>query len=285
MKIIEKANLTMENALFGEKVFRANKTKVSNFESEVVTDEWKANDTYNVESSKDFISKMDITLNVDVIKKGDILNIDMNGDGTTEKYLVLRSKAGIVEVISREVPTGGYGVRFDENGSNVYAGKTLDTFLNETYYATLSATAKSAIVGKTFKQDSWYRDDSGNPDYIGKTTTQFTFSLSSATFGEEITRNIFALSVQDIVDYIGLTPEMTADNTTWTSANIKVIYPDVQGGTTYSLRSAFAGNSAYVIALDATSSIIDSYSAMSGNRILPAFQLDLTKIEWSKDNA
>lgn len=286
MKIIEKANLTMENALFGEKVFRANKTKVSNFDSEVVTDEWTENKKYTVTPTKDFISEMNITIDVGV-KKGNIINIDMDGDGTPEKYLVLKVNNNIVELLARETPSSGTSIAFNSENSNIYEDKALDAYLNETYYATLSETAKSAIVDKTFAQDKWIMTDVGNPDYIGTYTSNgtkypFTCSLISATYGSEITRHIYSISVQDVIDYFEATPEMTAENTTLTTENIRTMFNATSGGFWFRSAHNQVGFSMYINGKYASPSFDMSTSS---RKVLPAFQIDLSKIEWSKDNA
>lgn len=284
MKIIEKANLTMENALFGEKVFRANKTKVSNFDSEVVTDEWAENKKYTVTPTKDFISKMDITVNVPTVVypvKGDTINIDMDGDGTAESYLVLKGTDNIVELLARTTPTGGTSIAFDSGNTNTYAGKTLDTYLNETYYAALSSTAKAAIIDKTFTQDSWYRDTSGDPDYNGlySGTSQYQISLGSATYGAEITRHIYAISVQDIVDYLEVTPQMTSSDTTLTQASVQLLFND--SSNTIWTRSAYAADSNNSLRVTCNTGAVTNGDADSTYRARPAFTIDLSKISWS----
>lgn len=205
--------------------------------------------------------------------KGDIIAVDMDGDGTAESYLVLKGSGTTFEVLARTTPTSGTSIVFDPNNTN-------------TYYDTLSATAKAALVDKTFTQDSWYRSTSGDPNYNGlhSGTSRYNLSLGSATYGSEITRHIYALSVQDIIDYLAVTPEMTYENTTLTQANIQSMFNET-GSVSLWLRSASASGTRSAFNVDcglgiATNNLVDSrYQAR------PAFTIDLSKIEWSVANA
>ena len=137
------------------------------------------------------------------VEKGQLIKIDLNGDVTKETYRVIKVNGTIAEILAMANASSS---KFGSN--QTYAGSTLDNYLNNTWYNTLSATAKSAIVNKTFRQDSWHWNNSGNPVYSGyygssnPGTTAYTISLGNASFGAEITRHVYALSVQDVLDYI-----------------------------------------------------------------------------------
>ena len=129
--------------------------------------------------------------------------ITMNLDGTDRDYRILKLNGNIAEVLCMStVGNSEFG------GNNTYAGSSLDTYLNTTWYNTLTAAAKAAIVSKTFNQDSWYKGTSGSPVYSGHFGTtvpgtgSYSISKSSATYGAQITRNVYALSVQDVIDHI-----------------------------------------------------------------------------------
>ena len=129
--------------------------------------------------------------------------ITMNLDGTDREYRILKLDGNIAEVVCMS-PVGNS--TFGSN--NTYAGSSLDTYLNTTWYNTLTAAAKAAIVSKTFNQDSWDLGTSGSPVYSGHYgttvpgTSSYSISKCSATYGAQITRNVYALSVQDVIDYI-----------------------------------------------------------------------------------
>ena len=133
--------------------------------------------------------------------KGQI--ITMNLDGTDREYRILKIDGNIAEVVCMST-VGDSRV----GSNNTYAGSALDTYLNSTWYNTLTAAAKAAIVSKTFNQDSWYWGTSGSPVYSGHYGTtvpgtgSYSLSKGSATYGAQITRNVYALSVQDVIDYI-----------------------------------------------------------------------------------
>ena len=215
--------------------------------------------------------------------KGDIIAVDMNGDGTDEEYLVLKSVGSdnVVEVLARVTPSDGTSVQFAGTGQ-VYENNALDVYLNTTYYATLSADAKAAIVDKTFRQDSWYRNTSGNPDYNGSYSggSAYQVSLGNASFGNEISRHIYALSVQDIIDYLEVTTDMTSANSTLNMANLQEMF-NITSGNIW-LRSARANYSSYAMVVGGGGGAAGSASATGSYAARPAFQIDLSKITWSK---
>lgn len=289
MAIIEQGNLSVSNALFGDKTFKARKVKVADFNVESVTDEWTENKEYEIKpgTGYDLIDKANITVNVPTVvypTKGDVINIDMDGDGTAEKYLVLKGSGTTFEVLAQATPSSGTSIKFDEGNTKTYAGKTLDTYLNETYYATLSATAKTALVDKTFTQDSWYNNADGDPDYKGlySGTTQYTISLNSATFGSEITRHAYAISIQDIIDYLAVTPEMTYENTTLIQNNIQTMFNET-GSVSIWTRTASMSYTTHAMYINCRTGQIAVDDAAYGFNVRPAFQIDLSKITWTPE--
>ena len=129
--------------------------------------------------------------------------ITMNLDGTDREYRILKLDGNIAEVVCMS------SVGKTTFGSNsTYAGSSLDTYLNSTWYDKLTAEAKAAIVSKTFNQDSWYWGTSGSPVYSGNYgdtvpgTSPYSISKGSDTYGDQITRSVYALSVQDVLDYV-----------------------------------------------------------------------------------
>lgn len=214
--------------------------------------------------------------------KGDL--ITMNIDGSDKQFRVLNANGSVAEVWG--MANASDSQQFDAS-SQVYAGSALDTYLNETYYNTLTATAKAAIVDKTFTQDSWYIDDSGNPIYQawkGTQSTLYQISLSSASFGNSITRHVYALSVQDVVDYLEATPQMTSENTTITMVNIMSAFSP--SGFLIWLRTALAeqSNRACVMRGSGSSTAVGSitYNGVTQSlAVRPAFQIDLSQIDFS----
>ena len=212
--------------------------------------------------------------------KGDVIAVDMNGDGTAENYLVLKVNGSVAEVLAR----ANLGEESVFGAYNTYANSTLDTLLNNSYYSTLSNIAKSAIIDKTFKQDSWYYGTSGNPSYnglYGASNKAYQVSLGSGAFGNEITRHIYAISVQDVIDYLGVTTEMTSADTTLNMLSIQAMVDDADNNDFW-LSSANAGGADKAMSIACFNGFIYFRGVATTNtKVRPAFQLDLTKIEWS----
>ena len=210
-------------------------------------------------------------------EKGEIISMDLNGDGTNEQYLVLNCSGSLAEVLARV----NYGNSAFASSGQVYEGGSLDTMLNTTYYNTLSATAKAAIVDRTFKQDSWYWNTSGDPDYHGvynANNTHYDISLANASFKNEITRHVYALSVQDVIDYLEVTTSMTYDDTTLNMANVQEMF-NITSGYVW-LRSACAGNASNAMRVSGDYGSVISNGVASSRGARPAFQIDLSQVTW-----
>lgn len=213
--------------------------------------------------------------------KGSI--ITMNLDGTDRQYRVLKINGAIAEVFAADF-TANTSI-FASSGQT-YAGSALDVYLNTDWYNTLNSTAKEAIVDKTFQQDKWFIGSSeGNPVYPanhtgGQGAVAYVLSLSSATFGESITRHVYALSVQDILDYLGATPDMTAENTVITSENIGALLTP-RTDSTWLSSAVDDGTTQYACYVTGNAAQITKYIANRGRIIRPAFQIDLSKIEYT----
>ena len=216
--------------------------------------------------------------------KGDI--ISMNVDGSNKQFRVLKVDGSNVEVV---MMTNASDTQVFDTSSQVYAGSALDIYLNSTWYETLTPTAKTAIVDKTFTQDSWYSDNSGNPDYSGYCgttkpgTSFYTISLGSATFGSSITRHVYALSVQDVLDYVrdrNITDGQLQNYNLW-----KMFWNDEVTHTGYGgslrLRSAASYNSTYTFYIDGNRGSIGGVARYWTFGARPAFQIDLTKIPFT----
>lgn len=176
-----------------------------------------------------------------------------------------------------------------------YAESSLDKELNTNWYNTLSATAKTAIVPQIITQDAWYWSTStasGNPTYSGTygTSVPGTLNYSIGKYADtEITvgsRNIYALSVQDIVDYLS-DENMRVDVTAiLRNVNIwKMFWNTETQSDDYSnfwLRSACASQTGRVWAiLGRPGDVGDSIGATESQHVRPAFNIDLSKISYS----
>ena len=126
--------------------------------------------------------------------KGDLISID------EKQYRVLKINDTIAEVVAMYNSTESQTFSVV---NNTYAGSGLDDYCNDTFLRTLPETMQNAIVTKTFKQDRWFTGNMSGAlaKYQGKDTTEnYTLSLILDSYGDSISRNCYALSIQDIID-------------------------------------------------------------------------------------
>ena len=237
--------------------------------------------TKNVTLTLTASGKMDIS-------KGTLLNMSLGNatpaKGTNNQYRVLNISGTVAEVVAMfDISTSQiYG------SSQTYSGSSLDTALNTTWYNTLSTTAKAAIVDKTFKQDSWYWGSSGSPVYSGyygtsnPGTTSYSVSLKTASFGSEITRKVYALSVQDVLDYV--TDTSVGDGKLQNYNIWKMFWNTTSQPSTitYSwLRSAFADDSSRCWYVNGNNGRVGYSYYDNSYASRPALTIDLSKIDFS----
>lgn len=130
------------------------------------------------------------------------------GSSSPTEFLVLNSDGSTAELMAT---TNYQNSAFnsppvtttDSAGNTVqqYEGSTLDTLLNSTYYNSLSSTVKGKIQAKAITQNSWNRGS-------GSDLTITDFNSTNISYGKIGTvatydRNVYALDIQDIVDYLG----------------------------------------------------------------------------------
>lgn len=228
--------------------------------------------------------------------KGDIIKANL--DGTEKNYRVIKMSGNIAQVLCMfDVGTS----RFTNSGwqsTTDYSspGNAVNIMCNETWYNTLSALAKNAIVDTQLTQDTWsWGDVSGKlamyrGTYTGiddVTHQPFTvkYELSKVTPQHtiNITRHCYTLSVQEVLDYLYCSQVMTFDNTTLTKENIwEMFYGQTTSpGAHYIwLRDSCSHYDAYAMFLNGLDGNISEscYDYWFQNR--PAFKLDLSKIPY-----
>ena len=215
--------------------------------------------------------------------KGDIITID------SKQYRVLKTEGTVAEVLC--MYDANSSIKFDSAPSgrnNTYAGKNIDTYCNNTFYSGLSAAMKSAIVDKTFTQDCWASKNSVPTEshYTGKRgSNTYYLNLVNAAYGSSITRHCYVISVQDVLDYLGTTTTMGTSDTTLTDTNIWKMFWNAttsQSDKYIWLRSASSSSSYNVFNVYGDSGYLDNYSVYYDSPVRPAFQIDLSKVEWCK---
>ena len=225
-----------------------------------------ANDSTTIEMQRLFITKGAL--------------IKLNVDGTERLFRVIKVDGDKAEVVCMS----SIGkTEFDENGtSNVYVGSTLDAYLSNWFTNDWTSAAKNIISPKTFTQDSWSYDSSGDYAGVYYATNPYYLSLGSETYGTEITRNVYALSAQDIIDYLGVTTEMTTSDTALNWRNIMKTFYNTQwdsDGFHYGdiwLRSAGAGSPYTAFCVYGGDGRVDYDVVGGGSAARPAFTIDLS---------
>ena len=214
--------------------------------------------------------------------KGDLITLD------SKQYRVLKVNGSVAEVLA--IYDASSSQKFDTNSSpnNTYAGNNIDTYCNSIFYSGLSSAMKNAIVDKTFTQDSWNRVTSvpTTPYYTGKDIDGGLYYLvfANATFGQSITRHCYSLSVQDVLDYLQCTTSMGNSDTTLTGTNVLQMFWNVtttESGKYIWLRSAFSDYSYNAFCVSGSFGRLSSYYVSNTSAVRPAFQIDLSKIEWT----
>ena len=204
--------------------------------------------------------------------------------GTNNQYRVLNISGTVAEVVAMfDISTSQIFGSFEK-----YLGSSLDTALNTTWYNTLSTTAKAAIVDKTFKQDSWYWGTSGSPVYSGyygtsnPGTSSYSVSLADASYGSSITRHVYALSVQDVINYV--TDTSVGDGKLQNYNIWKLFWNTTSKPSTVTypwLRSANADNSSYCWNVSGSYGYVGYINYNNSRASRPALTIDLSKIDFS----
>lgn len=219
--------------------------------------------------------------------KGSI--VKMNLDGTERQYRVLSVNGNVCKVLGMwDDFTSAYNststtTTFGSTTAQKYEGSTLDTYLNTTWYNTLSTEAKNAIVPENVVQYCYQYYDQPNTPNTPTYTYQYQYNWSNSDYenadnvGNVVVgnRNVFALDLKDIFDYFGKVC-ITSDElmTMFWNSTTKV--------SKYSwLRSSIADNSINAWDVDSDYGCL-YYDDVNFSRVVrPALNLDMSKIQYS----
>lgn len=220
-------------------------------------------------------------------KKGDLIIMD------GKQYRVLKMNGTVAEVLCMY---NAGSIIFDSatSGDNhIYAGKDVDAYCNKNFYSSLPITMQRAIVDKIFTQDSWiYAAQSpAQPHYTGKYdgSSMYYMILANASYDTSITRHCYCLSVQDVLDYLECTMSMDASNTTLTEINIWQMFWNrsmSQKDPTDLIWLRSASKEAVLFRIFLVSEYfgrISTGGTKSTANVHPAFQIDLSKVEFTKE--
>ena len=250
---------------------------------------------YNITTGKLIIGKAtgEVTVTIEgtqdqpLVTKGDIITIE------GKQYRVLNATGAVAEVVamydastSQKFLASRKIVAFSGGSEGLqYQDSDLDTYLNTTFFATLSATMQAAIVPKAINQDMWHANSSApssgtyyHQTYVSGNRYYYDNS-SGVSYGtaEVGSRNVYALSVREIIDYLGVPA-----NGDFTDTDIRQMFwgdSSSHTGQNLWLRSAYDQYNA--VAVIGESDILRSNYYDNGGRVRPAFQIDLSKVEWT----
>ena len=229
------------------------------------------------------------------LAKGSI--VKMNLDGTERQYRVLSVNGNVCKVMAMyDTLTSEWNT--DNLNTTVmgtltvanYDGSDIDIYLNTTWYNTLTDTAKAAIVPENVVCDAWYFDNTGDPDYTGTYgnsvlgTNNYTISKYAGGTLNIGNRNVFALGVQDVIDYLNDSSVQVDTTAILRNVNIwKMFWNDeVSYSNKYILlRSSRANDNNYAWNVDGSVGRLSTYFVLNSIIVRPALNLDMSKIQYT----
>ena len=269
----------------------AHKTLVNGTAYEVTGGKCLVNGTvYSIKKGRTLIggTGYDITFGPPpMLVKGDL--ITMNLDGTSRLYRVLSVNGNVCKVLGMwddfTSKYNGTSTTTNFNGitAQKYEGSTLDTYLNTTWYNTLSSEAKNAIVPENVVQYCYKYYDTPNTPNTPTYTYQYQYNwknsdyenadnVGNVTVGE---RNVFAIDLKDIFDYFEKVCITSDELMTifWNSTTIveKLLW----------LRSSDALQSVNAWGVNGSRGLLRRELATHDCVVRPALNLDMSKIQYT----
>ncbi len=224
-----------------------------------------------------------------IVNKGDLVYLDVDGKGD-KLYRVLKCRGDVAMVMAMyDDLTSAYNststtTTFGSTTAQKYEGSTLDTYLNTTWYNTLSSTVKNAIVPENVVQYCYQYYDEPNTPNTPTYTYQYQYDWSNSdyenannvgnvTVGE---RNVFALDLKDIFDYIGKVCITSDELMTmfWNSTTKVSKYPW--------LRSSSAGDSGFAWYVFGSDGDLYYADVSRSYVVRPAFNINLSQVPFTK---
>lgn len=227
-----------------------------------------------------------------LVAKGDLIKLDLDGNGD-KQYRVLRINGNVVKLLGMSDistsqaynATSKTGTFTNGTTGQLYAGSDLDTYLNITWYNTLTSTVKAAIVPESRTQYMYQYYDAPNTPNTPTYTYQYQYNWSDSDYeNADLTdsilignRNIFALDLKDIFDYFGkvcITSNELME--LWTNQTSAV------SGKYWWLSSASAVTPDGAWDVYGDFGYLSNHGVGNAYAVRPAFNLDLSKINFTK---
>ena len=247
----------------------------------------KQNSKNNIIKINNSLVRAKVASDPPIVPKGTL--IYMNLDGTSRQYRVLSVNGNVCKVLgmwddfTSKYNETGTTTTFGSTTAQKYEGSTLDTYLNTTWYNTLSSEAKNAIVPENVVQYCYKYYDEPNTPNTPTYTYQYQYNWNNSDYENannvgNVTvgnRNVFALDLKDIFDYIGKVCITSDELMTmfWNSTTKVSKYPW--------LRSSRAGRFIFAWLVDGDFGILGGVGVADSATVRPALNLDMSKIEWS----
>ena len=223
-----------------------------------------------------------------IVPKGSL--VKMNLYGTERQYRVLSVNGNVCKVMGMwDDLTSVYNststtTTFGSTTAQKYEGSTLDTYLNTTWYNTLSTEAKNAIVPENVVQYCYQYYDEPNTPNTPTYTYQYQYNWSDSDYENandvgNVTvgnRNVFALDLKDIFDYF--------DKVCITSNELMTLFWNSTAKVSKYLwlRSSSVVNSNGAWFVDGGSGRLDRGYGVSNSLVVrPALNLDMSKIQYT----
>lgn len=254
--------------------------------------------------NEDFVKWFTVNAKQLIVAKGTLIDMDLGNGEKTYRVLENYYKGGMVQCLAMYNASTSQKYNATSKTTTMgsitvqqYSGSDLDTYLNTTWYNTLSATAKAAIVSKSITQDAWSWSSSsasGSPTYSGTYgtfvpgTSTYSIGKYSSSSGSSLTvgyRNVYALGVQDVIDYLNDSSVQVDATAILRNVNIWRMFWNVKEKpvpTTYPLlRSAYQGSSTNAWCIFGLDGSLGNRGCTSGSAVRPAFTIDLSKIPYT----
>ena len=230
-----------------------------------------------------------------IVPKGSL--VKMNLDGTERQYRVIKCNGNVAQVMAMyDTLTSEWNADTSKTTTMgtltvaKYDGSDIDIYLNTTWYNTLTSTAKAAIVPENVVCDAWYWGDTGDPDYTGTYgssvpgTSNYTISKYAGGTLNIGSRNVFALRVQDVIDYLNDSSVQVDTTAILRNVNIwKMFWNDEvpHSGKYPWLRSSGAVDSDRAWSVNGNGGSLTYYGVYTSSVVRPALNLNLNQIEFT----
>ena len=231
-----------------------------------------------------------------IVPKGSLVNLDLDGNGN-KQYRVIKCNGNVAQVMAMyDTLTSEWNADTSKTTTMgtltvaKYDGSDIDIYLNTTWYNTLTSAAKAAIVPESVVCDTWHWGNTGDPDYTGTYgnsvpgTSNYTISKYAGGTLNIGNRNVFALGMQDVIDYLNDSSVQVDTTAILRNVNIwKMFWNDeVSHSDKYPwLRSSFADDSYAAWRVRGDRGRLDMDYVGNSYVVRPALNLDMSKIQYT----